>query len=155
LIIVGLLVGPLVLVAAVNQIRNRSLLDVRQGGCLGIALVFFFTGIGHFIKTEPMAEMLPNWVPGRIPLVYMTGVLELAAAVSVAFRRWRNSVGWALIVMLLLFLPVNVHAALHRIGMGGHLWGPIYLLIRVPLQLLLVGWTWWFAVRRAEPDQTR
>jgi hypothetical protein len=31
--------------------------------------------------------------------------------------------------------------------MGGHTWGPVYLLIRAPLQALLVAWTWWFAVR--------
>jgi len=34
------------------------------------------------------------------------------------------------------------------VGMGGHLWGPVYLLIRVPLQLLLIGWSYWFAVSR-------
>lgn len=49
--------------------------------------------------------------------------------------------------MLLLFLPVNVYAAQNRVGMGGHTWGPGYLLIRVPLQAILASWTWWFAIR--------
>jgi len=44
-------------------------------------------------------------------------------------------------------MSVNIHAAFNRIEMGGHEWGPIYLLIRVPLQLILIGWTWWMAVR--------
>ena len=49
--------------------------------------------------------------------------------------------------MLIAFLPVNIYAAVNRVGMGGHEWGPIYLLIRVPLQFILIGWIWWFAVR--------
>ena len=110
-------------------------------------MVFCFTGLGHFAATEPMAEMLPVWVPGRIPLVDVTGIVEIAAAVLILFPSLRTFVGWTLIIMLLWFLPVNVYAALHRIGMGGHQWGPIYLLIRVPLQFILIGWIWWFAVR--------
>jgi len=31
--------------------------------------------------------------------------------------------------------------------MGGHNLGPMYLLVRVPLQLILIGWAYWFAVR--------
>jgi hypothetical protein len=32
----------------------------------------------------------------------------------------------------------GVYAAANSLGMGGHQWGPIYLLIRAPLQLLLI-----------------
>ena len=150
-IMVGLLVAPLLFGAALNRFAGRTVANVHLLGCIGIALVFGFTGVGHFILTEPMAEMLPPWVPLRIPLVYVTGVLEIAAAVAVLIPRLRMVVGWGLIVMLILFLPVNVYAALNRIEMGGHEWGPIYLLVRVPVQCILIGWTWWFAVRPSAP----
>jgi uncharacterized membrane protein len=52
-------------------------------GRVGIALVFAFTGVGHFIKTSAMTQMLPSWVPMRTPLVYITGVFELLAAAAV------------------------------------------------------------------------
>jgi len=32
-------------------------------GRIGVALVFAFTGLGHFIKTSQMSKMLPGWVP--------------------------------------------------------------------------------------------
>ena len=118
-------------------------------GCVGITLVFCFTGVGHFIKTEPMAEMLAPWVPWRIPLVYVSGIIEVAAALAVLFPRLRSLTGMALIVMLGAFLPVNIYAAVNYIGMGGHQWEPIYLLIRIPLQAILIGWIWWFAIRLA------
>ena len=145
----ALLVGPYVILTALGRLRGRESFDSSTRGCLGLSLVFCFTGVGHFIQTEPMAEMLPPWIPAAIPLVYITGVIELAAAIAVAIPRFRRLVGWGLAAMMVLFLPVNVYAALNRVGMGGHLWGPIYLWIRVPLQLILLWWIWHFAVRRA------
>ena len=146
-IIVCLLAAPLLLSKILNRLTKREFTGSRLAGCIGICLVFWFTGVGHFIKTEPMAEMLPPCVPGRIPLVYVTGVIEIAAAVAVLIPRTRWMTGWVLVVMLVAFLPVNIYAAVNHIGMGGHQWGPIYLLIRIPLQAILVAWIWWFAVR--------
>jgi len=59
--------------------------------------------------------------------------------------------GICLIIFLVAVFPANVHAAFARTGLGSHGMGPWYLLIRGPLQLLLIGWTWWFAVRSPAP----
>jgi len=53
-----------------------------------------------------------------------------------------------LIAFLILVFSANIYAALNRVDMGGHEMGPMYLLARPPLQLLLIGWAYWFAVRR-------
>ena len=147
-IILTLLVGPSVVLSIVHRLFGKNLLDAPTRGCLGLSLVFCFTGIGHFIRTEAMAEMMPAWVPAAIPLVYITGVMELAAAAGVFMARSRPAAAWGLAVMLVLFLPVNIYAALNRVGMGGHLWGPVYLLIRVPLQGILLWWVWRFGIRQ-------
>ena len=59
----------------------------------------------------------------------------------------RYRVGWIVLAMLLAFLPLNIHAAIQRVPLGGHAWGPVYLWIRVPLQVLLMLWTYRFATR--------
>ena len=130
-----------------GSFTSQKHLRTSTAGCLGVTLVFCFTSLGHFVETKPMAAMLPTWVPGRFPLVYITGVIELVAAFAILVPRLRRVVGWGLILMLLLLLPVNVYAAVQRVGMGGHQWGPAYLLIRVPLQAILIGWIWWYAIR--------
>jgi uncharacterized membrane protein len=56
--------------------------------------------------------------------------------------------GICVIAFLIVVLPANIYAAIHRVDVGGHSLGPMYLLVRVPLQLILIGWTYWFAVRR-------
>lgn len=150
LIILGLLVAPLLVAGLGRVLAGRWWMKPQFSGCLGITLVFCFTGLGHFVQTEPMAAMLPPWVPERVLLVYLTGILEFVLAAAVLVPTWRRTIGLTLIVMLVAFLPVNIYAAVNRIGMGGHEWGPIYLLIRVPLQFILIGWIWWFAVRSRE-----
>ena len=70
-IMLGLLIAPLLIGSILNRATQRQIVTSTVLGCVGITLVFCFTGVGHFMKTEPMAEMLPPWVPGRIPLVYI------------------------------------------------------------------------------------
>lgn len=44
-------------------------------------------------------------------------------------------------------LTPNIYAAVNHVPMGDHAWGPVYLLIRVPLQLILIFWTYWFTIK--------
>jgi uncharacterized membrane protein len=143
LIIVCLLTSPWLLA----KFTGRSRQTLRNAGTLGLTLVFCFTGVGHFIETKSMAEMIPPWLPGRVAAVYVTGVLEILLACLVLKPTLRRQIGWVLLAMLILLLPWNIYAAIERVPMGGHAWGPVYLAIRFPLQLLLMAWTYWFAVR--------
>lgn len=118
-------------------------------GRIGVALVFAFTGLGHFIKTSAMTQMLPPSVPVRVPLIYATGVLELLACLAILIPAISRYAGIALCIFLVLILPSNVYAAYHRVDFGGHAAGPIYLLVRIPLQFFLIGWIYWFAVRQS------
>lgn len=47
-----------------------------------------------------------------------------------------EKIGWAWCIFLLLVLPSNIYAAWQRVDFGGHAAGPVYLLVRIPLQLL-------------------
>ncbi len=123
--------------------------DLRTAAAVGLGLVFLLTASGHFLQTEPMVQMLPAWVPGRAPLVYLTGVLEIAIAIGFFIPRLRQLAGLSAVAVLILFFPANIYAALNQVPMGGHAWGPVYLLVRAPLQLILVVWAWWFTLRPA------
>jgi uncharacterized membrane protein len=62
---------------------------------------------------------------------------------------WPKSqlLGITIIGFLIVVFPANVSAAVRRIPFGGHSAGPVYLLVRAPVQLLLILWTSWFTVR--------
>jgi uncharacterized membrane protein len=111
------------------------------------------TGIGHFTDTEAMALMLPAWVPGRVAIVYFAGILEFAIAAGFVFRRSRRLNGWVAAAVLILFFPANVYAAIHQVPMGGHAMGPAYLLIRAPMQLIVLAWVYWFTLRDTDRER--
>jgi uncharacterized membrane protein len=114
-----------------------------------LAAMLLFTGAGHFAFTEGMARMLPAWLPYRRGWVYFTGVLELAAAIGLLWPAARPAAGGALLAFFAAVLPANIHAARQHLdyqrgtATGP---GPQYLWFRVPLQLLFLAWTWYFAL---------
>ena len=149
IIMLVLMTAPYLLARAFSAVTHRDV-DVRGAAAIGAGILFIFTGAGHFIQTEPMTQMLPPWVPERTLLVYLTGVLELAIAVGFLVPRTRRFTGWVAAAVLVLFFPANIYAALDHVPMGGHEWGPVYLLIRAPLQAIILFWVYWFTIRR--PD---
>jgi len=148
-VMLGLLIGPYLILTAVTRVWGTIRIEPHLRGRISLAIVFVFTGLGHFIMSEPMAQMLPSWVPMRMPIIYITGVVELAAAAGLLVPRVCRLTGIYLIAFLILVLPANIYAAINRVEMGGHSMGPPYLFIRIPLQLILIIWTYWFAVRKA------
>ena len=94
-----------------------------------------------------MAEMLPPWVPVRLSIIYFTGIAELAAAIGLLVPRLVRLTGICLALFLVLVFPANIYSAVNQTGLGGHEMGPWYLLVRGPLQVVLLGWVYWFAIR--------
>jgi uncharacterized membrane protein len=123
------------------------LLNAVAGGRIGICAVFLFAAVGHFFKTEQMMQMLPSFVPARRALIYISGVVEVLFAIAVLAMPNPFYVGLCIMGYLIVIFPSNIYAARYRIPFGGHSMGPRYLLARLPLQLLLIWWTYWFAVR--------
>lgn len=148
IILLVLMMAPYLVVRVVAAVTGRDF-DVRGAAAIGLGILFTFTGIGHFIQTEAMAQMLPPWVPERTLLVYLTGGLEFAIAVGFLVPESRRWTGWVAAVVLVLFFPANIYAAINHIPMGGHAGGPVYLLIRGPLQLIILFWIYWFTIRAA------
>jgi uncharacterized membrane protein len=147
IIMLVLMIAPYLVVRVISAVTHRDL-DVRGAAAIGLVILFIFTGVGHFIQTEPMAQMLPSWVPERTFLVYLTGVLEFAIATGFLMPKSRRFTGWIAAVVLVLFFPANIYAAINHIPMGGHAWGPVYLFIRAPLQVIILIWVYWFTIRR-------
>jgi uncharacterized membrane protein len=154
IIMLVFMMAPYLVVRLLSAVTRRDF-DVRGAAVIGLGILFIFTGIGHFIQTEPMAQMLPPWVPGRMLLVYFMGVLEFAIAVGLLVPKSRRFIGWLAAVILVLFFPANIYAAINYTPMGGHAWGPVYLRIRAPLQAIILFWVYWFTIRQPKEKTPR
>ena len=140
LIIVGLLIG-------VFLIARLCSAEWAVAGRIGISAVFFFTALGHFVKADEMMEMLPAGLALRKPLIIVSGIFEvlLATAVLIEATAWWS--GLAICIFLVLVTPLNIQSAIRRVDFAGHASGPRYLAIRLPLQVFLLAWTYWFTLR--------
>ena len=147
LIMLVLMMAPYIVFRLLSTALHRDF-DARRAASIGLTLLFIFTGVGHFIETEPMSQMLPPWVPARVLIIYLTGLLEFGIALGFLFDKYRRFTGWVAAAVLVLFFPGNIYAAINHIPMGGHAWGPVYLLIRAPLQAIIVLWVYWFTIRQ-------
>ena len=136
------LVTPYGLLTLIGRLSPRARLSRRARAKAGLTLLLLVTGSAHFAQTAAMASMLPPWVPYRVPIVHVTGVFELMGAIGIWVPAVARLTGLCLIVMLIGILPANVYAAMNRLPFGGHDAGPAYLLVRVPFQLLLIGWVY-------------
>jgi uncharacterized membrane protein len=117
---------------------------------IAMAVMLVFTAIGHVALTQGMSMMLPDFVPFKTEVVYLTGVIEIAAAIGLFIPSLRVTVGWLLIMFFLLVLPANIYAAWKHVDYQKGTFegqGLTYLWFRVPLQILFIIWTYFAAVK--------
>lgn len=136
------------ILALVSSRIIKGEFKTRMAGRMGLSAVLLVTGIGHFIYPD-MAMMIPDFIPYRLELVFITGIVEIAAAIGFIIPKFQKMTAWLLIIFLILILPCNIYAAMNHINfktgaLDGD--GPNYLWFRIPLQIFLIGWTYYFGI---------
>jgi len=148
-IILIILALPLAIGWLLKQFSKASgPLQIAHCASIGLGLCFIFFAIGHLLKTQGMIEMLPQWIPYRSLIIYATGVLELLIGLALFMPKLRVPAAKLAVLVFVVFFPANIYAALQGVGLGGHQWGAIYLLIRAPLQLILIAWAYFLCIKK-------
>ena len=154
--------APLIFLLAtfgVLYLANRFVLGGRMSlsfiGRASMAVMLTVTGISHFTNTQPMVDMMPEFMPAKRELIYFTGVCELAAVIGLLWNRTSRLASVLLVIFFVLVLPANIAGSLKSVKFGGMEYGPLYLLFRIPLQLFFIWWVWFFGIReQAGPKAT-
>ena len=111
--------------------------------------MLIFTAIGHFKFSEGMAMMMPDFMPYKKLIVYITGFIEIILGIALLFPEYRYIAGLATIVFFIAIVPANVTAAFKHVNYekadyngakSGYLW------FRIPMQLYLLGWVFYFSI---------
>lgn len=101
-------------------------------------IAFFIAGIFHLIKPKAFTRIMPLYIPYHKPLVYISGIFEIAIAIGLLLPQLRNVSIIAAIIMLILFFPVHIHMLVNK---KASLNLPKSLLIfRLILQFVLIYW---------------
>lgn len=120
-------------------------------GNLAMCFMLCFTAIGHVIYAEGMTMMIPPFIPFRKEIVYITGVMEVIFGIFLLFPKYRRVTGIVIIIFFVLILPCNIYEAVNYIDLATASYngaGPVYLWFRIPLQIFLIGWIYFFSIRK-------
>lgn len=125
--------------------------NLSFSGNLAMFVMLCFTALGHFKFTEGMVMMMPEMIPFKKEIVYLSGIAEILLGLALLFPATRSMAGYVLILLFVLMLPANIHAAIKQISFEkANYEGPelSYLWFRIPMQAFLIAWVWFFAIRR-------
>ncbi|MDT7540979.1 MAG: hypothetical protein QOE33_883 [Acidobacteriota bacterium] len=108
------------------------------------ALFFVVGGFNHFINTNFYLKIMPPYLPSPLLLVYLSGVIEVALGLLLLIPKFTRVAAWGLIALLLGVFPANIHMAFHRELYPEY--GSAALWLRLPLQLVLIAWAYWYTL---------
>jgi uncharacterized membrane protein len=109
----------------------------------GLAVAMVVAGAGHFAQPDPFVAHLPDWVPARTGVVYLSGIAEIAFGVALlALPGPRAAIGRLLALFFLAVWPANIYVAIADVEVDGQP-GGAYRWIRLPFQVLYIAWALW------------
>ncbi len=110
-----------------------------------MAAFYVWAGVMHFRQPDFYLPMMPPYLPWHAELVFLSGVAEVLCGVGLLFPPTRKLAAWATIALLVAVFPANIHVAIHDVPVFGASEGagPIGY-VRLPLQLVLIAWAWWY-----------
>ncbi|MFT7584729.1 MAG: putative membrane protein [Cellvibrionaceae bacterium] len=77
---------------------------------LFFALIFFGSGVYHFVKPDFYLPLMPDFLPAHKPLIYLSGLVELVVAIGlfVPSAQIQRVAVWGVIGLLLVFTPLHI-----------------------------------------------
>ncbi|SMP23273.1 DoxX family protein [Chryseobacterium profundimaris] len=117
---------------------------------IAMSAMLIFTATGHFMFFKGMSMMLPEFIPFKTEIVYLTGILEILAAVGIFVPEIRITTAWLLIIFFILILPSNIFSAINHIDYQKATFngdGISYLWFRIPLQIFFMIWVYLSAIK--------
>jgi uncharacterized membrane protein len=121
----------------------RGSYDFYFSARTAMSVMLIFTAMAHFIFTKGMAMMLPGFIPFKTQTVYVTGIIEIVAAIGLFIPDFRTSTAWLLMAFFIVVFPANIYASIKHIDYQNGTFdgnGLRYLWFRIPLQILFIVW---------------
>ena len=109
-----------------------------------LAVVMVAAGVNHFISPAPYVAMMPSVLPAPLTLVYISGIAEIAGGLGLIPRATRKLAAWGLIALFVAVLPANINMAINELPLGTQTVPTWALWARLPLQIVLIAWAYWF-----------
>jgi uncharacterized membrane protein len=130
-------------ITSVAETKNEKIL--KKIALYGTGIFFIIAGSRHFLKPEFYMLMMPSYLPVPLTLIYISGAFEILGGIGLMVPKTRAFSAWGLMALLLAVLPANIYLWTHRIALPDTYTPSWLLMLRIPLQFLLIAWVYLFA----------
>lgn len=108
-----------------------------------MAVFYILAGINHFRKPDVYYRIIPPILKNKKLINELSGLLEIMFGVYLFIPVFSNLAAISIIILLILIFPANVYMLFNKkAGLGFPKW---VLLLRLPLQLVLIYWAYQYA----------
>jgi uncharacterized membrane protein len=105
--------------------------------------VYLIAGIIHFINPEFYISILPNWFPLQSEAVFISGIAEIILALGLLHPKTQKISAFLITAMLIVFFfLVHIPMLFNFHGFKDAVWW--IAVIRIPIQFVLIAWSWYF-----------
>ena len=105
-----------------------------------LALFLIFAGVQHFLDPDFFMKVIPPFLLSiGLPIVYISGVIEIAIGVMMLINKYQVAGTYAFFILMLLFLPLHIWDVFADSPFTGNRQNA---LIRLAIQFLLIGVLW-------------
>ncbi len=108
--------------------------------------IFMLAGLLHFLKPVMYIRIMPDYIPYHKAMVYISGGAEIFGGLGIMIPTFRHYAAWGLILLLIAVFPANLDMAMKgykKHGLTKYTW---ILLLRLPLQFVLIYWIFWAGI---------
>lgn len=122
----------------------------QMAGRIAMSVMLVFTAVCHFLFTDGMAMMIPDPIPFKVGLVYITAIFEVLGAIVLQVKKYQRLTAWLLVIFFMLVLPANIYGAIQQVDYEAATnegKGVEYLWFRIPLQVLFILWVYFCVIK--------
>jgi len=105
-------------ILAGNAMRGQGKSKLITVGRVLIAIAAIFFGVEHFLHPVgcpgvPLEKLMPAWIPGRLVIGYLTGVILLVAGASILLAKKTRMAAtylgtWIVLLVLFIYGPILI-----------------------------------------------
>ncbi len=103
------------------------------------AIFMIMGGVQHFLKPDFYLPFVPDFLPFKMEVIYLSGLLEIALGALLLLKKYARLAAMGIFILMVLFLPIHVWDVFSSTpAIGTHK----AALIRLPFQFLFMAIAW-------------
>lgn len=115
-----------------------------------LAVFMICAGVLHFARPDFYLKIMPPYLPAHYELVIVSGFCEVVLGVLLLVPKVSQLAAWGIVALLIAVFTANIHIFQNQEVLPAT---PILHLLRLPLQGLLILWSYWHTKSR-RPRET-